>query len=1144
MHLLAVETGTLDEVENAVDLGQTPGDIVVLSFSDSDLSALAASFGAEPLGLPSLRLASLKKLRHPLSVDLYVEKVIAAAKLVIVRSLGGLDYWRYGFERIAAVAREKGSLLVALPGDDRPDPRLAALSTVPVDALDRFDRYFREGGPDNARNLLRFAAHLLGRRTDYADPSSPGPAIAVAADGRMLAIDDVPGALQGQAAALVVFYRSSLLAADFAPVVSLMQGLEQRGLRTVGLAVTSLKDAAVAPQVAAMMARLRPDVILNATAFSALRADDTTVLDAADCAVIQVALAGHPHDAWDASMRGLSPTDLAMNVVLPELDGRVFSRAISFKADQPVDDRIEYSRVVHEPVADRVSYVADLAAAWARLRRTPADRRRIAVMLSDYPGRGGRAGYACGLDTPESAAEILSMLAAAGYDTGARRPEGREIIERLSGLQEADEIAIPANDYRAWLAAMPESMAGSIDAAWGAPESDPLFSEGCFRFRCVKAGNVLLLLQPDRGSVGDRKTGYHDTTVPPRHAYVALYAWLREACRLDALVHLGTHGTLEWLPGKAVALSRACAPEAVLGPVPVIYPFIVNNPGEAVQAKRRIAAVTIGHLTPPLSEAGLHGPLGELEGLIEEYSEADGVDRRRVAILEKEILERAWRSGLAADCGLHKDDAPREAIAKLDAQLCDIKDLAIRDRLHVFGREPDETSRADLASAIMKASGGADEPDTISRLLADCAVNERASLLAALDGRRVAPGPAGAPTRGRRDVLPTGRNLATIDPRAVPTRTATIVGTRAADEVVRRHLQDHGDYPRALVLDLWASASLRTGGDDLAQAFAYLGVRPRWDHASNRVTGVEVLPMAKLERPRIDVTLRISGSFRDIFPAQIALFDLAVQMVAERDEPDDFNPLAAARRKGESLARVFGSAPGTYGAGAAEVALDSIWTNRDDLAKAYMQASSHAYGRDDNAEPALREFEARVAAADALVHPQDDRERDLLDGDGVADFAGGFAAAAASLGRSPALYHLDSSKPEAPVARTIGEEIVRIARGRLTNPRWIAGMLKHGHRGVSEMAQGVDALYTFAVSAEAVPSHVVDSVHDAFIADETTLAALLEANAPAARAIAQRLQDLISRGLWVPRRNAVHGELARVLDETGVGSRERIKPVS
>ena len=1127
MHLLAVETGSLDEIDGAVDLGQTPADVVVLSFSDSDLSALAAVWTENPALFPTLRLASLKQLRHPMSVDLYIERVIAGARLVIVRGLGGLDYWRYGFEQIATAARRHGIHFVALPGDDRRDARLDAISTVPRDVLTAFELYFRSGGPANARNVLLYTSRLLGTPNEVEPPVGLPAALALDASGNPTALENIES-LSGTPVALVTFYRASLLAGDYRPITALCDALEERGLHPIAVAVTSLKDADVAAPVADLIARVSPDVILNATAFSAMRGDETTLLDAADCPVLQVALAGHPRSAWDEAARGLSPSDLAMNVVLPELDGRLFTRAISFKKDLPAEAGLEYARIVHEPDAGRVAYVADLAAAWVRLRRKPREERSIALLLSDYPNRAGRTGYACGLDTPESVAEIVSALATAGYVTGTDSIDAGNLIAQLAGLAESDTIDIPLAWYVRHLSSLPPSVRDALDAAWGQPEEDPAFDGEHFRHPCAHYGNLTVALQPDRGARGDRKSSYHDLELPPRHAYVALYAWLREHERIDALLHMGTHGTLEWLPGKALALSETCFPEVVLGPLPVVYPFIVNNPGEAVQAKRRISAVTIGHMTPPLCEAGLEGPLGELEGLIEEYAEADGVDRRRIAILEQEVLDRAWRSGLAKDCGLEKSDPPREAIAKLDAQLCDIKDLAIRDHLHVFGRAPSPDSCAALAAAIIRAAPRSNSK-MVEAAIVDCARHERESLIAALDGRRVAPGPAGAPTRGRRDVLPTGRNLTTIDPRAVPTRTAAIVGQRAADEVVRRYLQDHGDYPRALMLDLWASASLRTGGDDLAQALAFLGVRPKWDDGSNRVIGIEVLPIAKLDRPRIDVTMRISGSFRDIFPAQIALFDLAVRRVAERDEPDDWNPLAGARRKGASLARIFGGEPGTYGAGAASAALDGAWGTRSDLAAAYLEASSHVYGADDAERAAPREFEDRIASADALVHPQDDRERDLLDGDGVADFAGGFAAAAAEMGRNPALYHLDTSQPEAPRARTIEEEIVRIVRGRLTNPRWLSGMTGHGHRGVAEIAQAVDALYAFAATAGIVGDHLFDAVHDSIIADDARLATLLDLNAPAMRAIAARLDDAIRRQLWTPRRNAVHAELAHVL---------------
>ena len=806
MHVLATELASLDEADVAVDLGQSPADVVVLSFTDSDLSALAAAWQQEANALPSLRLASLKRLRHPMSVDLYVDRVVAQARIVVVRCLGGLDYWRYGIERIADVARDNGVLFAALPGDDRADPRLAAASTLDAKSMVRLDQFFREGGTENLRQALRYLGALLGHDTPWMPPVPVGPMTVVGA-----AEDDRP-------TALVVFYRANLMAADTAPITALMDALDRQGLAPLGVAVSSLKDPAVQSELEQLLRDRKPAIVLNTTAFSAMRADDTTVLDSADVPVLQVVLSGSAREAWATSGRGLSPSDLAMNVVLPELDGRLLTRAISFKAEAPTDPRLEFASVRHEPDPDRVDYVARLAASWVRLARTSRAERRVALVLSDYPARGGRTGYAVGLDTAASTCEILRLLQAEGYDVGARAWSADDIEKFL--VAPTEHVDIPLAAYRTLMKALPPSLQHALDETWGKPKND-------FRLPVLRCGNVLVLLQPDRGSMDNRKSGYHDTSCPPSHAYVALYAWLRESQKIDALIHLGTHGTLEWLPGKALALSAECWPEAVLGALPVVYPFIVNNPGEAVQAKRRLAAVTIGHLTPPLSAAGLHGPMAEMEGIIEEYAATDGLDRRRGRLLEDEIVERAWSNGLAQECGLTKGEPNRAAIAKLDAQLCDIKELSIRDGLHVFGQTPDEAT----VQMLVKATGA-------EAAIRACAEQERLSLLAALDGRRVAPGPAGAPTRGRADVLPTGRNLTSIDPRSIPTRTAAAIGARAADEVVRRYLQDHGEHPRALVIDLWASASLRTGGDDLAQALCYLGVRPTWDQASSRVTDV------------------------------------------------------------------------------------------------------------------------------------------------------------------------------------------------------------------------------------------------------------------------------------------------------------------
>jgi cobaltochelatase CobN len=1162
MHILATQIATLDEAETAIDLAQSPADVVVMSFSDSDLSALAAAWEADG-ALPSLRLADLKRLKHPLSVDLYIERVVAHAKVVVLRCLGGLEYWRYGLDRIAEVARARGIMLAALPGDDRPDPRLASLSTMPPEALDRLDRYFRSGGPANLRQALRYLAALLGRSATWGEPQTLGPIIRFPVEthdgspplpwgeGGGEGVQSFSGSIipphpsplpmgEGtnpcrdattQPVALVIFYRALLLAGDTAPISGLMEALEREGLVPIAIALSSLKDPAIAADLEALIAAHRPSVILNATAFSALRDDGSTVLDAADAPVLQIVLAGSSREAWAGSPRGLSAADQAMHVVLPELDGRLLTRAISFKAESAADPALEYSCVRHQPDSGRIAHVARLAAAWARLGEMPRCERRLAMILSDYPAREGRAGYAVGLDTAESAARIAALLAREGFDVG----DGMEAadVEALLNGAAGEELAIPLAVYGQWLASLPPQLQDEIGGAWGDAADDPALHRDAFRFRIARAGKLVIALQPDRGAKADRKSGYHDAAIPPRHAYVAFYRWLRETEQIDALVHLGTHGTLEWLPGKALALSEACWPEAMLGPVPVIYPFIVNNPGEAVAAKRRIGAVTIGHLTPPLRRAGLHGRLAVLENLVEEYAGADGLDRRRVAALEQAIMNAAHASGFAAECGLAPADTGRDAIARLDARLCDIKELSIRDSFHVFARAPSEADQSLLVETMAEAApAGLTEPERGSarQALAVSARREGDALICALDGRRVAPGPAGAPTRGRFDVLPTGRNLTAIDPRAIPTRTAATIGKLAAEEVIRRYLQDHGDYPRALVMTLWASASLRTGGDDLAQALHYLGAVPVWDAMSNRVTGVEILPLAKLGRPRVDVTLRISGLFRDLFETQIALFDLAVRQVAARDEEAADNPLAEVRRRGGDLARIFGGAPGSYGAGVASAALDAPWTSRAELGRAALANVTHRYGGGAQDGAPHAGFGARIAASSALIQPQDNAEQDVLDSDEIADFAGGMAAAAALLGVSPALYHLDTSSPMAPKARTMAESVARVVRGRLINPRWLAGMLGHGHRGVAEIAQGVDALYAFAATADVVPPHLFEAVHDALIADETVLSAMKVRNPAAAASIARRLQDALGRGMWTARRNAVAEELIAALE--------------
>jgi cobaltochelatase CobN len=1115
MHLLATSGATLDEIVEPVDLAQPPGDVVVLSFADSDLAALAAAWALERDALPSVRLAHLRDLRHPLSVDLWIDRVARHAKVVVVRLLGGLDWWRYGIERLADVARERALALAVLPGEDRDDPRLAEASTLPQHELALILDYFREGGIANLRALLRRLAHLAGSSLQAAEPQ-PLPRMAGYLPGEgAVALQRLAGRLApGDPVVAIIFYRAVLLAADTAPIDALCAALRQRGLAPAPLMITSLKDPAAAEFMHAALAQLAPAAIVTTTAFAAGGdADRPTPLDAANVPVLQAVIATTKRATWCESARGLGAADLAMHVVLPELDGRVLAGAFAFKDPLPPQDGLAFTAYANRPEPDRVAAVADRIAALVQLQRTPRDRRRIAVLMPDYPRAAGRSGYAVGLDVPSSVVALLSDLAAAGYGVRQAPDDPRALLDAVGAGCEAARL--PLTRYAHLTADLAPECALRMRAMWGEPSADPDVGGGGFQFRARTFGNVLVALPPDRGRAADRRADYHDPSLPPRHALLAFGLWLRHEAKVDAIVHMGAHGTLEWLPGKAVALTSGCFPEAVVGALPVIYPFIVSNPGEAAQAKRRIAALTIGHVPPPLVTGELSGESRELERLVDEYAQADGLDRRRRDRLARLIVASARRSGIAREAGAAGEVATDEALRRIDAWLCDLKDLAIKDGLHVYGR----TSAAEAAFPAWRASARA----------------ERAALLAALDGRRVPAGPAGSPARGRADVLPTGRNLFTADPRMLPTPTAMELGRLAAEEVIRVHLQTHGDMPRALLIDVWGSATLRTGGEEIAQGLALMGCRPTWDAAIGRVTGIEVLPTGAIGRPRVDVTWRISGLFRDLFPAQIALIDAAVAAVAARQEPDEENPLAAARRAADGngaarLNRIFGTAPGAYGAGIEDLLGEE--SDRARLGQAYLDAASHAYGgADGSGLPAPGAFAAQVAKADLLLHTSDDPGRDLLEGSADVGFVGGFAAAAAVLERRPDLVILDATDPQRPRARPLAAALARIVRARAVSRRFIEGQMRHGPRGAAELAETVDRLVAFAETTAAVPGELLDLVHAAYLADGDVRAFLLRENPAAARAIAERLDAARRRGLWHPRRNDVDADLAALKRE-------------
>jgi len=1108
MHVIFRESHGLDEADTPQDLGQSPADLVVLSFSDSDLGAFAEGWhrGRETEGkLPTLRLANLSKLKHPLSVDTYVEQTLEGAKGILIRLIGGVSYWSYGLQQVRALAQDKGIALAVLPADGREDKQLDAYSTLPVSTLRRLSHLCDEGGAVAAQAALAqmalaagcYAGPVIGSKTVprmgvwepvrgvVPEPQAEGGLSAPAPDGRPPESISEKKKPEDKPALLIVFYRSYLVAADLAPVEALYRSFEAKGFTVTALFAPSLKIPEVSKWMKAKVQEVAPVAVVNVTSFSGKGKDGTSPLDIGDVPVFQVALATSNREAWAEADRGLSPADLAMHVVLPEVDGRIFAGIASFKEPGIFDEHLQFARLAHQPDPARIAAIVDHVCGWTQLAALSLAERRVAFVLSTYPGKDWNMGHAVGMDALASVEAMLGDLSEAGY--------GVDTTSVTEGLQ-ARQFHWSLAAYQSALDGVPQELREDLAEVWGAPEDDIDFIDGGFRFSVVERGTAVVALQPERGFVEAREDDYHDVSRTPRHAYVAFYLWLKT--RADALVHVGAHGTLEWLPGKSVGLSEMCWPEVLTGNLPVIYPFIVNDPGEAAQAKRRIGAVTLGHVPPPLKQSETPDRLARLEALLDEFSNADGLDPKRRDRLQGDIRAEAQALGVEDDLGLDRASSTAEAITRIDRFVCDIKESQFGDGLHIWGR-------AEAGSIDTTASAAA----------------EKAALPRALAGRRIEPGPSGSPYRGRSDVLPTGRNLFTTDPRSVPTRAAYAQGVTLAEELVRRHLQDEGDYPRGLIIDLWGSATMRTAGEEFAMALHLLGVRPIWDKGSERVSGIEVLPIAELDRPRIDVTLRVSGLFRDVFPTLSGLFAQGVKALTQRDEAEDWNPYV-----GKSGARVFGPAPGSYGLGMGHAMEDYSDEGRRQAGEAWLAASSWSL---DGQEPvrdeaALRE---RVSQADSFVHMQDLPETDILLAGDYAAHEAGFAAAQAITGGKAALYHMDITDPSKPRARALTEEIARVVQARASNPAWIAGMQRHGFRGGAEIAATLDNLAAFAHLAAVVPAHLFDLYFDATLGAEDVVDFLRRENPEAFQAMRDRFAALYEAGLWQTRRNSILAEM-------------------
>ncbi len=1214
---------------------ESPSSPIVLLLSTSDTDLIAARASGAPY-----RWANPSRLGEG-----ELAQLLDGVQIVVVRILGGYRAWEDGIDQVAAA----GPPAVVISGEQAPDADLMRHSTVPAGVALEAHVYFAQGGVENVRQLHAFLSDtLLMTGFGFAPPvATPTWGLLERTEASSVGPTPEGQGRTGQSAEIiaarplvaVLYYRAQHLAGNTKYVEALCEAIQGAGGTPLPVFCASLRTAD--PELLELLATA--DALVT-TVLAAGGANPGSVgaggiddqwnvahLAALNVPILQGLCLTSSRRAWNSSDDGMSPLDVATQVAVPEFDGRIITVPFSFKE---IDGE---GLISYVPDPERCARVAGLAVRHARLRRIPTADKRVALVFSAYPTKHARIGNAVGLDTPASAVALLRAMRAAGYDIGdGEAPEdlpeivasgdGDALVHALieRGGQDKDwlsdaqlvgnPIRLSAKEYREWFATLPAELTEAMVEHWGPPPGELFVDrsqdpDGEIVIAAMLSGNVVVLVQPPRGFGENPVAIYHDPDLPPSHHYLAAYRWLDKGFGADAVVHLGKHGNLEWLPGKTLGMSAACGSDAALGDLPLIYPFLVNDPGEGTQAKRRAHAVLVDHLIPPMARAETYGDIARLEQLLDEHSNIAALDPGKLPAIRQQIWTLMRAAKMDHDLGLA--DRPDEEVfddmlLHVDGWLCEIKDVQIRDGLHVLGQAPYGSVELDLVLAILRARqlfGGeqsvpglrqalglaedgsdtrgsvdvaeekardlvaalqaagwdatavnqiADDADAevagVLRFAAEEVVPrlrqtecEITQILRALEGGFIAAGPSGSPLRGLVNVLPTGRNFYSVDPKAVPSRLAWETGVALADSLVERYLADHGEWPQSVGLSVWGTSAMRTAGDDIAEVLALLGVRPMWDDASRRVVDLEVMSVAELERPRIDVTVRISGFFRDAFPHVVTMLDDAVRLVADLDEPTDQNYVRAHSEadfaehgdQRRCTTRIFGSKPGTYGAGLLQLIDSRNWRDDADLAQVYTEWGGFAYGRDLDGAPATDEMNKAYRRIAVAAKNTDTREHDIADSDDYFQYHGGMIATVRALtGKDPAAYIGDNTRPEAVRTRTLSEETTRVFRARVVNPRWINAMRRHGYKGGFEMAATVDYLFGYDATAGVMADWMYERLAAEYVLDDENRKFMAESNPWALHGMAERLLEASSRGMWAQPEPATLNGLRQVLLET------------
>ena len=1243
--------------------------ILFITTADTDILTADRALTSMPEGFP--RVIALNPSALRLNADEAaghqgddIVSLASEAGVVVLRLLGGKRAMPNSFDALVRHCRSAGIPLIACPGHQEWDEDLVTACTAPAAEVETVFSYLMQGGVQNFQNLFLFLCDAYFSTGHGHDAPAPLPWEGIyhpeCPDGTKIETYVSQRFQPGRPSIGILFYRAHWMSGNLLPIDTLIHSLEAKGANVLPVYAFSLKHSpegdgvanrAFTEYLAAPDGTPRVHCIINTMGMSMGELSNegpaiaggwsVDYLDNLNVPMVQAIISTGTQDQWLESNLGLGPIDTAMSVALPEFDGRLISVPISFKEESSSGESSGLSGRLQRyvPREDRVELVARLAIKQSNLALKPNSEKRIAVILSNYPTKDARIGNAVGLDTPASAVLVLKALKDAGYNVTDIPETGDELVHRIiercsndrdSLTEEQLRLAaghVTAKQYSEWFSTFPEDVTQEMSRDWGEPPGQVYRTNGSLAIAGIDLGNVFVGLQPPRGFGENPIAIYHSPDLAPTHHYIAYYRWVRDVFGADAILHLGKHGTLEWLPGKGIGLSASCYPEVAMDDVPLFYPFIINDPGEGAQAKRRAHATIVDHLIPSMTTADSYGDIARIEQLMDEHYQCQTLDPSKLPLLEAQIWEVVQQAELHRDLGI--DSQPEdfgEFILEIDGYLCELKDAQIKDGLHILGDTPvgeqmvgmlcaltrlDISGVPSLRRSVAEALGfdyatltddlaeppASDVPAAIANLDEETPVrtngdvleriellcrelyrdmldsgfepssaapvvgrvlrtpdpqtqsvlvyvaeivypallrtpDEIGNLLRGLEGRYVPPGPSGAPTRGMANILPTGRNFYSVDPKTIPSPAAWETGKQLAQSLLDKYLEEEGAYPEMVGLVVWGTSAMRTHGDDIAQILHLLGVRPKWQAESRRVMGLEVIPLDELGRPRIDVTVRISGFFRDAFPNLINLLDQGIEMVAALDEPAESNyivkhlgedlsgpdepiPDTDGTPRSRSLYRIFGSKPGTYGAGILPVLDERNWETVQDLAEVYTAWGGYAYTQQDHGVNARPQFRRRFSQIVVAAKNQDTREHDIFDSDDYMQYHGGMIATVRALtGRSPRQFFGDSSDPTRAKNRDLQDEARRVFRTRVVNPKWIDSMKRHGYKGAFELAATVDYMFGYDATAQVIEDWMYEDVTESYVLDPETQQFFQQSNPWALKGIVERLLEAIERGMW------------------------------